>query len=290
LSRLLLSQNPRQAFGTQNVANWKRYAQDWFFRFIILEHFPMTITFFNKYRKEIKIPFSFRVKNKYANTRHIEIAVINEIDANNSIQFDILEIANEQENALIDICNILNVPVIKNVKILIHNGTFIKNNKEIKQGGMAYSRYNFIEYNLINRKNNGKTYYGKHEMVHIVMGNYFGQCNNRLFSEGFATYLSGTYQGNNIETLYKTLIRNNYIFSLNVLINENDNIAEEIFYPISGIFIKWLINVFGLTNALKLYRIDLSNKSGKEKIKEYLEINYDQFCTLFDSFQNQSSA
>jgi hypothetical protein len=24
LSRLLLSQNPRQAFGTQNVANWKR--------------------------------------------------------------------------------------------------------------------------------------------------------------------------------------------------------------------------------------------------------------------------
>jgi hypothetical protein len=244
----------------------------------------MNIEIAHRINIKIKIPWNFRINNHYANTKRIEVAIIEESDHCYDYEFDVMQIANEQENAIDEICNVICEKPIRGVSIIIHNGSFQLYGSSWKQAMFSDLSRNAIECNLITLLSpSGKCdYLGKHEMVHLILGNTLGFCKNKLFCEGFANAIDGFFQGKRIEDIFEKLKKSKMINTLEALFEDQNKIDDIYFYPQSGVFIKWLIGKFGIKKTKELYKLGLQDAYQKDKIIDVLNITFSNLCNEYE--------
>jgi hypothetical protein len=202
-----------------------------------------------------------------------------------NFEYDVLEIAQEQEDAMDEICEFLKEKPIKGVKVLIHNGSFMKYGKTWTHSMFSELYNKKIESNLMKCiLPSGKyKYLGKHELVHFIMGSYYGFCQNKLFLEGFTNAIDGIFQGRRIEDACITLKKANKTNTLGQLWDNSNEIEEVSFYPQSGIFIKWLIQEYGIEKSKKLYGMGIREEYPKEKMQEILGISFEDLSKRYEN-------
>jgi hypothetical protein len=189
--------------------------------------------------------FQYYVKRKH-------VVVRNEEYPAHDLPLNLEEVADEQEKALIDICDTTHVHYLRNVEILLYTEAFHVGRTLIKEGAIAditNQRIMSIAYKTI-LADGSIEYLGRHEMVHIILGRRWGVCKNDFFLEGMANHLDGVFQGKRIEDIFKS-------FSVKRPISELLKIRycvnDYSFYPESGMAIRWMIGKFGLATLKKLY-------------------------------------
>jgi len=179
-----------------------------------------------------------------------------------SISPDSLKIQNilqEGIDCVEEIKKILEVNFSGEIKVYLYN--FDEAEKEIgtNGGGGAIPTkgiilYTNFEKNNIDSTRNRIQYLGLHEYVHIVSFKSIGNATIRLFAEGYANAVDGTYGGKSIET-YLSLKRMKTPSEL----LDSDNMFEGYFYPQSGFFIKWLFKEYSIKTVNKLFALPREN-------------------------------
>lgn len=134
-------------------------------------------------------------------------------------------------------------------------------------------------------KSNG---YGAHELFHLIIYQYTGVLPKDGFSsEGFAVFSDDKWWGYNIHSVANYIVNNKQIRILDVIQDFRRN--EIVSYPISGSFIKFIYEKYGLETVLYCYKhgiinieqvihkkIDELEKEWRNEIKEwdYSKIDY----------------
>lgn len=125
-------------------------------------------------------------------------------------------------------------------------------------------------------------YVGIHEMVHIITYQEIGWPKSKLFGEGFANAIDGTYGRVPINDRMKEFVEKNNVIKPSDLLNKPD-ISERIFYPQSGFFINWLLANYGVERVKAMYKFRTYNFANefKQITKEdfdFMTKKYLKFC------------
>jgi len=200
----------------------------------------------------------------------------------------IQNILQEGTNCVEEINRVLEVNFSGEIKVYLYN--YDEAEKEIgtNGGGGAIPAkgiilYTNFENNNIDSIRKRIRYLGVHEYVHIVSFKSIGNATIRLFVEGYANAVDGTYGGKSIET-YLILDK---IKTPSELLDSED-MFEGYFYPQSGFFIKWLFNEYTVKKVNQLFVLPRENfENGFEAITgdsfDKMEKNYLEYCKTYFS-------
>ncbi len=180
----------------------------------------------------------------------------------------------------------LGVNFDSDIKVYLYNYDEAKEQIGTNAGGGAIPTkrivlYTYTEEHNYDKKRNRTRYIGVHEYVHIVSFNELGISKTRLFTEGYATAIDGSYGGKEIEQR----LNQNKMKTPSELLDSED-MFEGDFYPQSGFFIKWLFNEYSIEKANKLFVMTKDEiKSEFEKItgEKYslMEKKYSDYCDKY---------
>ena len=185
-----------------------------------------------------------------------------------------------------EINKVLEVNFNSKIKVYLYNYDEAKEQIGTNAGGGAIPTekiilYTYTKDNYIDKKRNRVRYVGVHEYVHIVSFNTIGISKTRLFTEGYATAIDGSYGGKEIESFLKK----DNIKTPTELLN-GEEMFEGDFYPQAGFFIKWLFNEYSVKKSNKLFILtndeiknEFENITGDSYLK--MEKKYIEFCNKY---------
>jgi len=203
--------------------------------------------------------------------------------SNSPDSITIRQILNEQNHAIEYINRVLLTNYNSKVQIFLYNLDEAKDKIGTNAGGFVSLNKSQIFFPYFENPNKYVSqgtfvYLGIHEMVHIITKKKVGFPKSRLFGEGFANAIDGTYGRASIYDLMKEHVKNgNIIKPLDLL--EKPNIPDIIFYPQSGVFIKWLFDNYGIANAKRLYKVKRT-----KFVKKFKKVTGDDFDSMTDKY------
>ncbi|PIX36118.1 MAG: hypothetical protein COZ21_07790 [Bacteroidetes bacterium CG_4_10_14_3_um_filter_31_20] len=192
---------------------------------------------------------------------------------------------NEANYCIDEVNNNLKTTFSKKVKIFMFNYDEAENVIGTNSGGYTLWRAIYYTYStkpLRDLKRQRNFQIGPHEFVHIVADYCLGNGKTNLFQEGYANAIDGTYGGNDtiVDNTFIANVIENQINSKNILtpsqmLYDSKTIDDNIFYPQSGIFIKWLIKTYQIEKTNKLYTV-----KSKHFEREFKKITGDSFSDM----------
>ncbi len=118
---------------------------------------------------------------------------------------------------------------------------------------------------------------GMHEFNHIIVHNLWGNPSSKWMSEGFAVYSDDNWYSYNLHPLSKYLLEKNKIISLKLLSENFNSYDDRISYPLSGSFVKYIIEKYGYEKFRELWEegddafAKIYERSLSELEKEWIE-------------------
>lgn len=103
-----------------------------------------------------------------------------------------------------------------------------------------------------------RSLFSTHELFHVIAMNLWGVPENWI-NEGMAVYSSGKWHGYDLYQLTKYLVDTNRYVSLNELIKKFNKVDDLISYPLTGSFVKFLDETYGLEKVIEIWQ-SKSNK------------------------------
>jgi hypothetical protein len=212
------------------------------------------------------------------------ISVIN-MDFSRTITKEYLQdVLHEQEFGLTTICGIIQEPLIRDLVVNICVRPFFLNGKWWCEGGVAditkKTIYSFPYEGIV--EGYGQEFIGHHELAHIIVGYYWGNCKNMFFVEGLANALDGTFQRRKISQIYNKIRSSGSTHDFDSLLCKSGQIPHIQFYPESGMAVQWLINKFGLAIVKKLYQLGSERPYPKIKMESITSYSYRSICDAFN--------
>jgi len=128
-------------------------------------------------------------------------------------------------------------------------------------GGHAIPKFNCFYYSYrVNRKQLTDQYQvkdpviGAHELAHVITHRLLGYPGTKMMSEGYAVWLDGIYGGYRINTLIRSYRDDQprKILTPDQLLTKSTS-KEAVYYPNAGIFIRFLVHTYGVTNINMLF-------------------------------------
>ncbi len=151
-------------------------------------------------------------------------------------------------------------------------------------GGHAIPKFNTFYYSFFHSDRTftdqygiGDPFLGAHELVHVITHQTLGYAGSKVMSEGYANWLDGSYAKYQIQDIIRSY-RNNEpekILTPDELLL-NTGIADEIYYPNSGVFTAFLVRTCGIEKVNRLFT----------SIPSSFKKHFEQICS--DSWQNMS--
>jgi hypothetical protein len=244
----------------------------------------MNLKLANITRIPIRLPYTFRIGNRYVNSKRIDVVFIGKEMKPSKI--DLRLIADEQEKAIDEVCSRLRLVPIQGITIRLHNQPFKTMFGSVFQGG-GYANYYYrtIEYAISRHwfTTGNCRYLGLHEMVHLAMQIRMGFCRNKFLTEGFANAIDGWYGNERIEKLNESARVVGQLLSLRMLFEKADEIENDVLYPQSGMAIKWIISEYGMEYAKCLYRLGVESNYDYNKIGDITGSNYKELCQRYNN-------
>ena len=126
-----------------------------------------------------------------------------------------------------------------------------------------------------------KSLLGDHETVHAIFIKSMGYSKSRLITEGLAVAIDkgyGTYKKNgtryrvSIYEIVRDQVIQKQILSIKNLCSGNGK--EELFYPQAGIFIEWLIRIYGFEKYKEIY--NNTDKKILDETQKYFGISIEE--------------
>ena len=134
-------------------------------------------------------------------------------------------------------------------------------------GGHSIPKLNTFYFSYLAEKRNYTDKYGiedpplgAHELVHVITHRTLGYPGTKLMSEGYANWLDGGYSSCRIEEIVKSYRDKNpeKILTPGEFL-QNPEIQEQVYYPNVGIFIRFLIQRYGVTKINRLFPVRKEN-------------------------------
>lgn len=167
---------------------------------------------------------------------------------------------------------------------------------DLQSNTVIYSYDGSITYN----KYGEKYYVGIHEIAHIIFANEFKYYtnNNRLITEGIAVWFEDGYQKIGIiskkynakftykKSLDQWMSQYAYILpSIKEVLDNQESMKESLFYPIAGMFVKYLYEKFGIETIKILYKN--SNYSLEKTLIKELNMDLNDIDNEFKMYVNK---
>jgi len=86
---------------------------------------------------------------------------------------------------------------------------------------------------------------GAHELNHIIVHNLWGSQGEKFLSEGFAVFSDSMWNGCDLHSISKYLLKKKKLLSIQELIGNFSKYSSMVTYPQSGSFIKFLYETYG---------------------------------------------
>jgi hypothetical protein len=128
-------------------------------------------------------------------------------------------------------------------------------------GGHAIPKYNTFYFSFFHHSRDYMDQYGieqpflgAHEIAHVITHRTLGHAGSKLMSEGYANWLDGSYARLHIRDIvraYRDREPHN-ILTPTQLLHDTD-IADQVYYPNSGVFIEYLVRAFGIERVNLLF-------------------------------------
>ena len=121
--------------------------------------------------------------------------------------------------------------------------------------------------------NNDCKFIGEHEDTHLLSLPW--GLSIYLFCEGLAQFMEGNLFGRDIDEISKELLRQNKLYSLLKLVDNNnwDKVKPPVIYPQAGSFVRFLIESYGLKKFKSVYQ-KLSRLNSYENNLEIIRKGY----------------
>lgn len=155
----------------------------------------------------------------------------------------------------------LNTKYTGKVRIFIYNYDEAQGIIGTNSGGFQEWKSIYYTYSQKPLKDNirkRKFFIGPHEFAHMVAFYRIGNAKIRLFKEGYANAIDGTYSCSDADSVFVATPVEDFINMENILtptqmLNDNYSIPEHLFYSQSGYFVKWLFKSYGVEKVNKIY-------------------------------------
>ena len=94
---------------------------------------------------------------------------------------------------------------------------------------------------------------GPHEDVHVVAWHQIGEAGGELLGEGLAVHVTGPWWGQTLESIASAHKASGTLPYLETLISDFWSVNQQVSYPISGHFVRYLLQTHGLDTVKALY-------------------------------------
>lgn len=187
------------------------------------------------------------------------------------IRYSILvRVAEEQYSSINAISEYLHIKPIRHVQIRLHSRATTIGGNYLIAGALADWKRRRIDLIVHQRIDEDSEVLGLHEMVHIIIGIAWGDSRSKFFSEGIANAIDGMYQGETIERIYLRHMENNQLLSMDELLINTTAERYDLFYPQSGVIVKYIITNFGLRMVEKMYKYTRKKVMSRRRIESML--------------------
>jgi hypothetical protein len=126
-------------------------------------------------------------------------------------------------------------------------------------------------------------YLGAHEMVHVISQHILGTPGTKMMSEGYAVWIDGSYARHDIEQIIKHYRdhEEEKILSPDQLLKEVST-EESIYYPNTGLFLRFLANTYGVEMCNKLFTI--THEKFVKKFEKLSGISWDEMNGHYNEY------
>jgi len=178
------------------------------------------------------------------------------------------------------------------VLIYLHNQDEAVTHIGTGGGGHSIPKFNAFYYTFLDYQNEFTDNYGivnpavrAHEMVHVITHRVLGYPATKLMSEGYANWLDGSYGRYYIEDIVKSYRDKSpeKLLTPNQLLVAGD-MADSVYYPNSGVFLKYLVSRFGIVKINSLFTVRKENfkKAFENTCNEKWEIMVEEYQKYLD--------
>jgi len=157
-------------------------------------------------------------------------------------------------------------------------------------GGHAIPKFNCYYYTYIaNRKKLVDQYQvedpviGAHELAHVITHRLLGYPGTKMMSEGYAVWLDGIYGGYRIADIVRSYRHQQpeKILTPNQLLTET-NRKESVYYPNAGVFLRFLVNAYGVESINMLFSRPSENL--KDEFHYVTNTTWEEMSARYNSY------